>query len=82
MFQKMGLSIRTMKREGMWAKLVRSLPVGSTMIGTITDRQYDVIRVTIGRVNQEQNDLTYSLSTENVFLKGKGRATITVTRRE
>ena len=78
----MGLSIRTLKREGMWAKLVRSLPVGSTMIGTITDRQYDVIRVTIGRVNQEQNDLTYSLSTENVFLKGKGRATITVTRRE
>lgn len=66
----------------MWAKLVRSLPVGSTMIGTITDRQYDVIRVTIRRVNQEQNDLTYSLSTENVFLKGKGRAIITVTRRE
>ena len=71
-----------MKREGMWVKLVRSLPVGSTMIGKITDRQYDVIRVTIRRVNHEQNDFTYSLSTKNVFLKGNGRATITVSRRK
>lgn len=65
----------------MWAKLVRSLPVGSTVIGKITDRQYDTLRVTIGRINKEQEKLTYSLTTENVFLKGKGRATITVTRR-
>ena len=66
----------------MWAKLVRSLPVGSNGIGAINNRQYDVLRVTIGRINKEQNELTYSLSTENVFLKGKGRAIITVSRRE
>lgn len=78
----MGLSVRTMKREGMWAKLVRSLPIGSTAIGTIADRQYDTLRVTIGRINKEQDNLTYSLTTENVFLKGKGKAIITVTRRE
>lgn len=78
----MGLSVRTMKREGMWAKLVRSLPVGSTIIGKITDRQYDTLRVTIGRINKEQENLTYSLTTKDVFLKGKGKATITVSRRE
>jgi len=78
----MGLSIRTMKREGMWAKLVRSLPIGSTVIGTIADRQYDTLRVTIGRINKRQDKLTYSLTTKDVFLKGKGEATITVSRRE
>ena len=81
-FQKMGLSIRTMKREGMWAKLVRSLPIGSTVIGTIADGQYDTLRVTIGRINKRQDKLTYSLTTKDVFLKGKGEATITVSRRE
>lgn len=71
-----------MKNERMWTKLVRSLPIGSTNIGTISKDDYDTLRVAIGRINKRQEKLTYSLTTKDVFLKGKGEATITVSRRE
>jgi hypothetical protein len=78
----MKFSTRTMIREGMWTRLIRSLPIGVNEVGIINDRQYDILRVTIGRANASQNELTYSLATEDVFTKGKGKAIITVTRRE
>ena len=70
-----------MLREGMWVKLVRSLPVGTTELGAINGRQSDSIRATIRRENSIQKERYYTISSEDVYSKGRGRAKITVIER-